>query len=109
MSHEQNKWLFSSAACCGSEASLCRLTQAGAGTGAFDDGVFARVVKDRAFGQRDVRRHPRDGYPETAIQLVNREHLKQKLTGGNRRSHSHLPSNLCFRKSKSAFCIMSVT
>ena len=41
------------------------LTQAGAGAGALDDGVFAGVVEDRAFGQGDVRCHPRDGYPET--------------------------------------------
>lgn len=39
------------------------LTQAGAGTGALYDGVFAGVVEDRAFGQGNVRRHPRDGYP----------------------------------------------
>lgn len=44
------------------------LTQAGAGAGALDDGVFAGVVEDRTFGQGDVRRHPRDGYPETAAQ-----------------------------------------
>lgn len=42
-------------------------TQAGAGTGALNDGVFAGVVEDWTFGQRYVRRHPCDRYPETEI------------------------------------------
>lgn len=91
---------------------VCRLTQAGAGAGALDDGVFAGVVEDRALGQGDVRRHPRDGYPETAqtsqrAHRLNRE--RECYTRGAAEARSYLPSNLCFRKSKSAFCIMSVT
>lgn len=39
------------------------LTQAGAGTGALYDSVFAGVVEDRALGQGNVRRHSCDGYP----------------------------------------------
>lgn len=39
------------------------LTQAGAGAGALDDGVFTGVVEDRALGKGDVCCHPGDGYP----------------------------------------------
>lgn len=45
-------------------------TQAGASAGALNDGVFAGVVEDRAFGQRDVGCHPCDGYPETETQSI---------------------------------------
>lgn len=39
-----------------------KLTQIWARVGAFDDGVFAGVVQDWAFGQRDVRRDASDWY-----------------------------------------------
>lgn len=49
---------------------VCSLTQAGAGTWAFNDGVFAGVVEDWTFGQGDVCCHPCDGYPVKVIQCT---------------------------------------
>lgn len=55
---------------------LCScLTQAGAGAGALDDGVFAGVIEDRTLGQGNVRCHPGDGYPETDRSLAGVRNL----------------------------------
>lgn len=39
------------------------LTQVGACVGSFNDGVLTGVIQNRALGQRNVSRHPSDGYP----------------------------------------------
>lgn len=92
-------------------------TQTGSGAGPLNDSVFAGIVQDRALGKGDICCNPCDGYSAIhnrrqyyiLVHYFKNPFILFHIMLFIKHNITYLPSNLCFRKSNRAFCIISVT